>query len=338
MILDCDYKVKFINKKGCKLLSMDKQQILGLNWVENFLPEREKQTAYELLQNIFLGKQDELEYFQNVVLGERGLTERAFIWHSSVLPEEGDQRTSVLFSGEDITEMKEIDRMKSELMNIVSHEIRTPLASIRGFSELMLNRSLPLEKTQCYLQTIHKEAERLSKFIDDFLDIQRIENSSGNIEQLLELEVFDLNVILNEVALLFQSNRTHQLIITSSEKGVRVNADFDKIRRLITNLVSNAFKYSHKGLPVNLVCEATEGYVRVTVEDKGPGVPEESIPQLFSKYYRVQSLLHRKVTGTGLGLAICKSIVEAHKGRIWVESKVSEGSRFIFELPRVVGV
>jgi two-component system sensor histidine kinase VicK len=335
LMLDSDNRVQFINRKGCKLLGMEREQILGLNWISNFLPERERVMAGDLFRKIFNGERDDSEYFQNVVLCEKGSTERVFIWHSSALTDAEGFLTSVLLSGEDITEMRETDLMKSDLMNIVSHEIRTPLASIRGFSELMLNRKLDQEKNHRYLLTISKEAERLSKFVDEFLDIQRIENSGNAIDQILKQEVIDIGRILNEVKVTFEPDKTHKLIISRNDKGAYVFADYDKILRLITNLVSNAYKYSPKAETVFLSCEVTGPNVRVTVVDKGLGVPEEAIPQLFSKFYRVDTLLHRKVTGTGLGLAICKSIVEAHQGRIWVESKVNEGSRFIFELPKV---
>ncbi len=335
LMLDSDNRVQFINRKGCRLLGMDRDQILGLNWIHDFLPERERTMAGDLFRKIFNGERDDSEYFQNVVLCERGSAERVFIWHSSALADSEGSLTSVLLSGEDITEMRETDRMKSELMNIVSHEIRTPLASIRGFSELMLNRRLEPEKNRSYLLTVSKEAERLSKFVDDFLDIQRIENNGSAINQILKQEVIDIGSILDEVMVAFEPNKTHKLVISRNDTGAFVFADYDKILRLITNLVSNAYKYSPKAETVFLSSEVTGSAVRVTVVDRGLGVPEEAIPQLFSKFYRVDTLLHRKVTGTGLGLAICKSIVEAHQGRIWVESKVNEGSRFIFELPKV---
>jgi PAS domain S-box-containing protein len=334
LMLDSENRIQLINRKGCRFLGMERDQILGLNWIDDFLPEREQAMADDLFRKIFNGKRDDTEYFQNVVLCGKGSIERVFIWHSSVLSDPEGNLTSVLLSGEDITEMKETDRMKSELMSIVSHEIRTPLASIRGFSELMLKRKLDPEKNQRYLVTISKEADRLSKFVDDFLDIQRIENSGNDIDQILKQEVIDIGSILNEVKVIFEPNKTHKLIISRNDKGSYVFADYDKILRLITNLVSNAYKYSPKTEAVYLSAEVTGPNIRVTVVDRGLGIPEEAIPQLFSKFYRVDTLLHRKVTGTGLGLAICKSIVEAHKGKIWVESKVNEGSRFIFELPK----
>jgi PAS domain S-box-containing protein len=334
LMLDSDKCVQLINRKGCRLLGMERDQILGLNWINDFLPERERVMADDLFNKIFNGEHDDTEYFQNVVLCGKGSMERVFIWHSSILSDAEGNLTSVLLSGEDITEMTETDRMKSELMNIVSHEIRTPLVSIRGFSELMMNRKLDPEKNQRYLLTISKEAERLSKFVDDFLDIQRIENSGSEIDQILKQEVIDIGRILSEVKVTFEPNKTHKLIISRNDKGAYAFADYDKILRLITNLVSNAYKYSPKFENVYLSAEVTGPNVRVTVVDRGLGIPEEAIPQLFSKFYRVDALLHRKVTGTGLGLAICKSIVEAHKGKIWVESKVNEGSRFIFELPK----
>jgi PAS domain S-box-containing protein len=256
-------------------------------------------------------------------------------------------------SQRDITPSKEVGRMKDELIGTVSHELRTPMSSVLGFSELLLTRKLSKEKRLLYTETIYQEAKRLAALINDFLDVQRME--AGRREYLLE--PLALPEVIRTVRATFatQSDK-HSIVVDIPEGLPLVRADRDGISQVLNNLLSNAIKFSPQGGEVRICCGALEvkggavtfltsggqplsperlgdgRWVVVSVSDEGLGIPQEAMPHLFEKFFRVDSSDRREIKGTGLGLAICKEIVKAHRGHIWAESKEGTGSTFWFTL------
>jgi PAS domain S-box-containing protein len=232
----------------------------------------------------------------------------------------------------DITQQKEAERVKNDLVATVSHELRTPLTSLRGFAELMLERDYPPEKQKKFLGIINKEATRLTNLINDFLDIQRIEAG----RQIYHFDKLPMTSLLEETAALFRgSNTSHEFTVASEDEFLQVWADPDRLRQVLSNLVSNAVKFSPAGGPIDLRVRRDGIFAVCSVADHGVGIPPESLAKLFTKFYRVDNTDTRKIGGTGLGLALVKEIVEAHKGRIWVESEGGKGSTFLFALPLV---
>jgi PAS domain S-box-containing protein len=230
----------------------------------------------------------------------------------------------------DISPQKEAERMKNEFVSTVSHELRTPLTSLRGFAELMLERKYPPEKQRKFIQIIHRESTRLSNLINDFLDVQRMEAG----RQDYRFSKVSLPHILNDTAALFRpTSPMHQFEVECQEDLPDVRAEVDRLRQITTNLLSNAVKFSPKGGHVTLKAHRDGPMIEVSVADEGIGIPAEAIEKLFQKFYRVDNAATRKIGRTGLGLSIVKQIVDAHGGKIWVESKLGEGARFIFTLP-----
>jgi PAS domain S-box-containing protein len=237
--------------------------------------------------------------------------------------------------GRDNTERKEVERLKNEFVATVSHELRTPLTSLRGFSEILLRKACSPEKQRQYLTIIQNESKRLTNLINDFLDLQRIESGRQNYS----FEPIDLTPILHETAALFaKADSQHSIRVEVADFLPDVKADGDRIRQVLSNLVSNAIKYSPAGGEVVISASQQEAVVQISVSDQGLGITPEAIPRLFTKFYRVDSANTRKIGGTGLGLALAKEIVEAHDGQIWVESEFEQGSTFCFTLPQALRV
>jgi PAS domain S-box-containing protein len=243
----------------------------------------------------------------------------------------GDWR---LFTGitRDITQRKEVERLKDELIAIVSHELRTPLASLRGFAELMLTRDFTPEKQREFLTVMRDESIRLTKLIDAFLDIQRM--ASGR--QAYNFQSVDILPLLHDTVALFTAGDTqHTWRLEMPDTLSPVRADPDRIRQVLSNLLSNALKFSPRGGEVTVTARQQGGYIEVQVADQGVGIPLEALPNLFSKFFRVNNPEIRHIGGTGLGLAVVREIVDAHAGRVWVQSALGQGSTFFFTLPVV---
>lgn len=244
--------------------------------------------------------------------------------------EQNGTEIAKIFVHRDITTQNEVDQMKSDLVSTVSHELRTPLSSVLGFTELMLNRELKPERQRKYLETIHKEAMRLTNLINDFLDLQRMESG----QQEYKREKVNINEILTEVITRFEPNAPlHQFVIKDSAVATELLADAERIEQLFTNLISNAVKFSPDGGAVELISYNRGANLVIEVHDQGLGIPEEEIPKLFRKFHRIDNGDRRKIGGTGLGLPICKEIIEAHDGNITVRSIVGEGTTFELEFP-----
>jgi len=230
--------------------------------------------------------------------------------------------------------MRELNRMKSEFFSSISHELRTPLHSIAGFTKLMLQDKVSAPETQReFLTIIDEQSEHLGKLIDSLLDVSRLE--SGHFE--IQKQRLSLKDMIHDAA--------HELYPLINEKGIvlsenipaalpEVEADRERLRQAMTNLLSNAIKFSPDGGDIIVKAEDKGNELLVQVTDHGIGIPKEALRHLFERFYRVKT--PAGVGGAGLGLYITKQIVEAHGGRIWVESELGKGSTFYFTVPKPV--
>jgi signal transduction histidine kinase len=226
-------------------------------------------------------------------------------------------------------QLRQSERLKSELVSIVSHELRTPLASILGYSSLLLKRDFDADDTQRYIEVIHAQGNRLASHVEDFLDVERVE--AGRIA--LRDEPLDLKPILaEEVRLLQTETPTHRIQVVADAETLPVRGDSDRLAQVFGNLLANAVKYSPEGGVVEVVGSVEGKAVRVEVRDHGIGIPDEHQARIFTKFFRGEAR-ERGFVGTGLGLAVSREIVEAHGGRVGFASTPGVGSTFWIELP-----
>jgi two-component system NtrC family sensor kinase len=232
---------------------------------------------------------------------------------------------------QNITHLKELDRLKSEFVSTVSHDLRTPLTTIQGYIEL-LDRVGPLNEMQnSFIEKALRSLTHITELIGDLLDIGRIEAGYD-----LEMEPCRIDEIIAEVGeanLQPASQQNVKLRWELSPEPLWVQGSSRRLRQVIENLVSNALKYNRPGGLVEMRAKRDNDHIIVHVRDTGIGIPLEEQPRVFERFYRVQSDETEDIRGTGLGLAIVKSVVEKHKGRIWVESVVGHGSEFSFVVP-----
>jgi signal transduction histidine kinase len=230
----------------------------------------------------------------------------------------------------EVTLERQADQAKADLMSTVSHELRTPLASVLGFTELMLTRDPDAERRREYLDAIHTEGRRLQGLIDDFLDLQRVEQ--GGLPPSMDRVALE-EVLREQVDLFSGQSRDHELGLVVEDPPLVVRADRDQLTRVVANLLSNAIKYSPEGGPVKVEARREVGFARVSVTDPGIGIPPDQREHVFEKFFRVDNSDTRKIGGTGLGLALAREIVQLYGGEIAVESVDSGGSRFHFTFP-----
>jgi signal transduction histidine kinase len=227
---------------------------------------------------------------------------------------------------------EEANRLKGELLSTLAHEMRTPLTSIKGYCTALLMEETAFDPRaqREFLKIIDEECETLEFLVRDLLESSIIDAG------LLKLELQPVMLprlardVIDEVA---RRTDRHRFVVDFPEDFPIVDADPDRIAQVLRNLLDNAVKYSPEGRLVMLGGELRENEVSVSVADQGVGISPEHLNRLFEKFFRVDSGLKRHVVGSGLGLPICRTIVEAHGGQIWAESKVGQGSTFCFTLP-----
>jgi signal transduction histidine kinase len=255
--------------------------------------------------------------------------------HSKTLEKQVRRRTRELeISNQELrsiqNELMEANMVKSEFMSIASHELRTPLTTLLGYSELLLTRPLTKSQHKEFLGFINEESIRLSKIVDDLLDISRIESQKDFGFEKKPVQPAEL---LAKNAKFYAGAETGRRIVTEIEENLPfVNVDAEKIGQVIKNLVDNAMKYSIGG---DIVCRAflKLDMVWISVQDQGIGISQQDLPHIFDKFFRVERKETAHISGTGLGLAIARYIVGSHNGKIDVESHVGRGTTVSFGLP-----
>jgi two-component system NtrC family sensor kinase len=235
---------------------------------------------------------------------------------------------------QDITHLKELDRIKSEFVTTVSHDLRSPLTAILGYVDLIGRTGEVSEQQREFIQRVRTSVEHITALISDLLDLGRIEAGLDSARETTPLPVLARYVV--ETLRGAAEHRQLTLETELPEDLPMVNGDPIRLRQMIANLLENAIKYTPPGGRVRIEALAEADQVILRIVDSGPGIPPAEQPYLFDKFFRASNI-PEDVAGTGLGLSIVKSIVDSHDGRIWVESALGKGSRFTVVLPAVAG-
>ena len=233
---------------------------------------------------------------------------------------------------DDISDRKANDRIQNEFISMVSHELRTPLTAIHGSLKLMsmMQQNASLKEKELVAIAL-KSTDRLSRLINDVLDLERIESSRLN----MTLQDCDLAELMTQAAQAMEPMaRELEVRLVVEPVNITISLDSDRIIQTLTNLLSNAIKFAPPDSDITLSATQQAQTILICVEDSGPGIPTDKLDIVFERFQQVNSKESRRLGGTGLGLAICKQIVQQHGGKIWVDSKLGEGSTFCFTLPK----
>jgi len=251
-----------------------------------------------------------------------------------VVPSLGAQLLSLLFerkmwkeTRDELYDLKQQMQLQDDFVSTISHELRTPLGFIKGYSTSLLRKdtSWDQETQNEFLTIIDEEADRLSLLIENVLESARLQSRTLP----LRFQALRLDAVLRDVVTRNRSRYKDLDVSLDASPTPPVEGDGVRIAQVFENLFTNAIKYA-PNTPITILLQQVGQNLLISFMDRGPGIPQESLPLIFERFYRVRS---EKAAGTGLGLFICKQIIEAHRGKIWAESNPEQGTTFFIELP-----
>ncbi len=345
---DKDGTVTHCNDKIADILGIPKEHILGFNMNTSLRDEKMKAAFKEVLllrQGHFEGEYSsqenskaafiKVDYSPNIsddgtLLGGVGIVEdiRERKQADEKLREYADELSKMN------KELQSVDRMKSELLSNVSHELRTPLTSIKGYSDLLMEGTLGEMNYQQLkaVNTVIRNTERLRRLVDSLLYVSmaEVENIKYDFSKIDVLEVIDNAVTDMTIPV---TEKKINVLLHVQEDVPQIEADAKKIADMLTNVLDNAVKFTPSMGKISISARKEGEMVHISVKDTGIGIPAELVPHLFQKFYQIDPSIRRKYGGTGLGLFISRNIVEAHKGKIWIESEDSQGTTVHILLP-----
>jgi len=255
---------------------------------------------------------------------------RTLLMHAAGFPE-ANPRTGTVAVFHDVSELRRVDAVRRDFIANASHELRTPLTSIQGFADTLANADVDPEQRTEYLDVIVRNARRMSSLVDDLLTLSRIENGSSALDRtnldvlrVVETIIADFRPRFEEASIEVELHAS-PVTLCRTDRGA--------LEQILSNLLSNAVRYSNPGSRVDVYLDERDGQIEIRVEDTGIGIPAEDLERIFERFYRVDAARSRALGSTGLGLSIVKHLIRALDGDLHVESEPGKGSRFSFTLP-----
>jgi two-component system, OmpR family, phosphate regulon sensor histidine kinase PhoR len=316
IVLDQDNKVLLVNKVAQKAFNMPNDNLIGKP-IQSIFRQKE---LVKLLENKVSQRDSEWDEYTSD-------DEHTFSIQVNPIPDVG-----IAITMSDITYLKKLDRIKSDFVNTVSHDLRSPLTAIMGYVDL-IERVGPVNKMQSdFIRRVQVSVQNITSLVDDLLNLGRIEAGFDTGKDIIQLDAMikrELENLENEIRL--KKQKVELAVIPNAPKTL---GNAVQIRQLLNNIINNAIKYTPEDGTIKIKLETEKEQLILQVADNGVGIPPVDIPFIFDKFYRASNI-SPDIGGTGLGLSIVKSIVESHKGRIWVDSTIGSGSTFTVVLPIV---
>jgi len=328
MVLTNDGNIELVNPTSEKMFATSMDSLQGKH-ISSIFPE--------------IGESERRQFLLKLCQKPEGTTEErdARKADGTTIPVEVSASRFETFSGErlllvvlDIRERKEVEKLKRDLIAIVSHELKTPLTSIHGFLSLLAENVYgPLsDELAGRVELAERSVMHLIKLVQDLLAVEKLK--SGRSE--LRLRKFNLqDVFTRATDSVSQIAKEQEVQIVTPSEQILVEADPDRLTQVLTNILSNAVKYSPKNSSITVKVVPADDWLEVRIDDKGPGIPESARSRIFESFQQVNASEDEKKGGTGLGLAICKAIIEQHGGTIGVDSEDGKGSTFWFRIPAI---
>ena len=332
MTIDHEGKITFWNDAAMRIFGYTAQEVIGADLYALIVPEQYRLASARGLAG-FKNTGQGGTIGQTIEMTALNRDETEFPIELSLSAFQIQEKWHAVGIIRDISERKEVERLKSAFVATVSHELRTPLTSIRGSLKLLeggVAGALPSEAKKL-VSIASSNADRLMRLVNDILDLEKAE--AGKLD--LRISMVDPEEIVRAaVAAVAGIAEDRCIEIRTEGRAGCVRGDTDRLVQVLVNLLSNAIKFSPRDGELVLTISAGEGScARITVRDHGPGIAEADLPRLFGRFERLDNSDRRRTGGTGLGLSICKEIVDLHQGRIGVDSRAGEGSAFWFEVP-----
>lgn len=336
---DKDGNIMFINSSAKRLLDLDSDTHIDFEGFAERLGVPASMQFLKMSKNIHIAEHQIKSSHSNEMIVDVGFL--LFTYDKN--------ETGFLAVIQDVTESALLEKSRREFIANVSHELRTPLTSIKGATEtVMLDNEMPESMRNRFLGIVISESDRMTRIVKDLLVLSRFDNR----RMTWQCSEFEAGELVNRICTALKTGaekKSHELICSVEDGSLGVmSADKERIEQVLTNIIGNAIKYTRDGGRIEVSAEKyedtrpgrkkTEPFVRIKVQDNGIGIPKEDLPRLFERFYRVDKARTSDMGGTGLGLSIAKEIVEAHGGRINVQSKENQGTLVIIELPLDTGI
>jgi two-component system phosphate regulon sensor histidine kinase PhoR len=322
LVLDRENKILLMNAAAERMFQLESPTAIGRPLIEVF----RHHPLHQLVQKMREREADQSDEMVVFMPEERAFTVQASIART------GGVAAVLVFH--DVTKLKRLERVRKDFVANVSHELRTPLTSIKGYIEALIDGAKDdPQKCAEFLRIIEKHTDQLNALLSDLLQLSTIESGqyqwrrgSVSVSDLIEKAIHLLRP---------SAEKKGQAISVAAAEGiVPVTGDAGKLTEVFINLLDNAIKYTPEGGKIAIEAEAVENHVEIRISDTGIGILSKEIPRIFERFYRVDRARSREIGGTGLGLSIVKHIVEAHGGKVAVESLIGKGSRFVVTLPK----
>ncbi|MBE0690261.1 MAG: PAS domain-containing protein [Anaerolineae bacterium] len=327
LVLDADGTLLMINEAGVELMGgQDEFAVLGKNLRDLQSDDSALTLVVEIVDSpLQSGQRWSFEAHSDQ-------HKRDYVVNISVWEQEPGGKAGYVVVMRDITQMRDLNRFKDEMLQMASHDLRSPLALIVGYCSLMQMDVDPEEKVAEYLGIVQQQTERMTGLLDDLLRVEKIRTSPLELYERVDFQDV-VNSALNNIRASVDAKQQRLSAVLRLDNAPTILLSPPLIRETMANLLSNAVKYTPEGGRIAVTSYMEDQRAYFVVEDNGIGIPPESLPRLFTSFYRVRQPGSEDVEGRGLGLSLVKSIIERHNGEVWAESTVGVGSRFGFWLP-----